>query len=504
MTCHAPRAMLRPRGFHSGRVSFRQGSGMANDEVNEQGRFWLAGTPIDEGRMFPPDAVDGTLRIDENGRSEIKIDCVLDTRNHLKIKNKNDVIVGYPPQSERFVYLTHIDNFDPLFPVTAIFCLIGHTRLSLMPTIDGDADIEIDLDGFEDWLGTPWPELKGCEDGASALIARPIQTRNYPLPTIGFDLEIERYWRAERSRGKGTWTAVAAMRLKPCSAKTLLELADTVGKLEELLLLFTDRHRSLAWPKIKLQEETFTFYHFSRLNRERSEINEFYSWISFPSLVEKFDQILNAWFTQREKFASSCSYYLATRRMSGLYLEHQFASLVWGLEAMSRNENEISENSKLSDKIKRILDHAKVEPSLKPGDRRWLKGVLDREKEPSLKDRLFVLLRSLPFDIKEHNLIKFTQSCADLRNELSHFAGPWQDKSSTRTYDHLIKDLIKFTPALDLLFHAKILRIIGVPDKLIHQSAVPRQRVFLLQDAGLLPPERPAIEASPRPGDASA
>ena len=477
---------------------------MANDEVNEQGRFWLAGTPIDEGRMFPPDAVDGTLRIDENGRSEIKINCVLDTRNHLKIKNKNDVIVGYLPQSERFVYLTHIDNFDPLFPVRARFCLIGHTRLSSMPTIDGDADIKIDLDGFENWLGMPWPQYEEREDGTCALITKRMQNCKYKLHDIGFDIEIQRYWKTEWSMGMGTLIAAAAIRLKPCSAKTLLELADTVGKLEELLLLFTDRNRSLAWPKINLQEKTFTFYHFSRLNRERSEIEDWDYWIPFPSVAEQFDKILNAWFTQREKFASSCSYYLATRRMSGLYLEHQFASLVWGLEAMSRVENEISENSKLSDKIKRILDHAKVEPSLRSGDRRWLGGVLDREKEPSLKDRLFVLLHSLPLGIKENNLKKFTQSCADLRNELSHFAGPRQDKSSTRTYDHLIKDLIKFTPALDLLFHAKILRIIGVPDKLIHQSVVSRQRVVLLQNAGLLPPERPAIEPSPRPRDASA
>ena len=478
---------------------------MPNDEVNEHGRFWLAGTPIDEGRLFPPDAVDGTLTIDENGMIRLRCPITRNNPTHLTINNRNDIIVGYLPKSDRFVHLTQIDYFSPLLSISARFCLIGHAPWAGMPEIDGDTSIEIALDGFENWLGFPPPRYENREDGTWALISAPTENQDYQLPGIGFDIKFKRYWQVELSSGKGTMTASGTILLKPRSAKTLLELAGTVLKLEEFLLLLTDRHRSLAWPRIIRQENEFIFYHHSQSNRGRSEIDTFDCWIPFPSIAVQFGYILNKWLDQNENLTLSCGFYAATRRASTLYLDHQFVSLVWALEAMSRNESEVPEDHKLSEKIARILDQAREKPCLKSSDRRWLENILDRAKEPPLKDRLFSLFKSLPLGLGKSELQKFAKSCADRRNELSHFAGLKQDKSATRTHNDFIQDLVKLTPALDLLCHAKILQTIGVPNDLIRNAFLSRsENRHHMREAGLPLPDPPAPTLPSPPSGAPA
>lgn len=475
---------------------------MPNDEVNEQGRFWLAGTTIDEGRLFPPDAVDGTLTIDGNGKIRLHRRPI--TRNNpsrLTINNKNDIIIGYLPQTDRFVYLTQIDFFHPLLPISARFCLIGRSFLSKIPIIDGDANIEIALDGFENWLELSFPRYEDREDGTGALISTPTDNQDYELSGIGFDIRFERYWQFEMFSGKGTMTGLGRISLKPRSAKTLLELAGAVLKLEEFLLLLMNKHRSLAWPRIIRQENEFIFYHHSQSNRGRSEIDTFDCWILFPSIAKQFGQILDTWFGQNENFILSCKFYMATRRASALYLEHQFASLVWALEAMSRNQNEIPENKKLSEKITRILNRLDINSK----DYVWLKNILDREKEPPLKDRLFSLFKSLPLDFEKSELRIFAKYCADLRNELSHFAGLKQDKSATRTHNDFIQGLIKLTPVLDLLYHTKILQTIGVPNDLIRKAFLSRsENSHHMREAGLPLPDPPAPTLPSPPSGAPA
>ena len=474
---------------------------MPNDEVNEHGHFWLAETPIDEGRLFPADAVDGTLTIDGNGEIRLRCPITPNNPNRLVINNKNDVIVGYLPQSDRVVHLTQIDFFHPPLPISARFCLIGRAPLSDMPEIDGVADIVISLDGFENWLGLPFPGYEDRKDGTGALISRETQNHNYELSSVNYSIKIETDWKVELSSGKGTMTASGTILLKPRSAKTLLELAGTVLKLEEFLLLLMDRHRSLAWPRIIWKKNEFIFYHHSQSNRGRSEINVGDSWIRFPSIATQFGQILDTWFGQNENLTLSCGFYMATRRASTLYLEHQFASLVWALEAMSRNKNEIPENQNLSCKITRILNL--VDRNSK--DYRWLKTILGRAKEPPLKDRLLNLLESLPLDLGKSELQKFAKYCADRRNELSHFAGLKQDKSATRTHNDFIQDLVKLTPALDLLCHAKILQTIGVPDDLIRNVFISREgNRSHMSEAGLPLPDPPAPALPSPPSGAPA
>ncbi|MGC8525178.1 MAG: HEPN domain-containing protein, partial [Acidibrevibacterium sp.] len=181
-------------------------------------------------------------------------------------------------------------------------------------------------------------------------------------------------------------------------------------------------------------------------------------------------------------------------------LELKFVSLVWALEAMSRNENEILKDKKLSEKISRILNCARA---LNAGDRRWLKERLDHAREPSLCDRLFHLLRTLPVEFDENGLKKFAKSCADLRNDLSHFVGLNPNKWKHKTYGDLVRELINLTPALDLLCRIKILKIIGVSDDLIQKSVIQKEESeFHLQNAGVVLPAPPMPDLPSPQGDA--
>ncbi|MGC8525422.1 MAG: hypothetical protein ACP5M5_14170, partial [Acidibrevibacterium sp.] len=310
---------------------------MPSNEVNEQGRFWLAGTPIGEGRPFPTDAEDGTLTIDENGRITLHRRPI--TRNNpskLKINKEHDVIIGYLPQSDRYVYITGFDFFHWLRPVQAKICLICHDLLPDLPKIDSEANIEIALDGFEYWLGLPFPRYECREDGTVALIGRPMQYHNFTKIGLNYDITIEKDWIGEVSRAKGVMAASGKILLKPHSATTLPELAKTIHMLEEFLLLLTDRHRSLAWPRIKRQKQDFVFYYLSKSKRGQSEIDHLACSICFPSITEKFCEIINNWYGQNDILTLACQFYLATRRLSNIPLELKFVSLVWALEAMSR------------------------------------------------------------------------------------------------------------------------------------------------------------------------
>ena len=64
----------------------------------------------------------------------------------------------------------------------------------------------------------------------------------------------------------------------------------------------------------------------------------------------------------------------------------------------------------------------------------------------------------MDFDIKK--LEAFAAACATRRNDISHFGG----QRAPGAYTELLRELERLTGALDLLYHARILQEIGIPD----------------------------------------
>ena len=95
--------------------------------------------------------------------------------------------------------------------------------------------------------------------------------------------------------------------------------------------------------------------------------------------------------------------------------------------------------------------------------RRWLKGKLKRAGEPSLADRLSHLVQLLPLPLDRKQVIAFATTCQDRRNELSHEGGHRRHSG----YDRWVVSLHPLSNALDHLYHALILKEIGVTNERI-------------------------------------
>jgi Apea-like HEPN len=186
------------------------------------------------------------------------------------------------------------------------------------------------------------------------------------------------------------------------------------------------------------------------LQRPEREISRSDLWTLFPELSPDFGVIANAWFSKSVDFGPGFHLYLGNRRGVQLYVEHRFASLVWGLEAFHRTSDQ-TRNTTLTAKIGRILS------AVDKRDRRWLKSILEYADEPSLAQRIFSALSPLPLGFDEDELRRFAKKCADERNILSHFGGrrPGDDYAEhLRTWTLLIY-------AIDYLYHARLLQELG-------------------------------------------
>lgn len=109
-----------------------------------------------------------------------------------------------------------------------------------------------------------------------------------------------------------------------------------------------------------------------------------------------------------------------------LYAEQRFIMLIWGLEAFHRKKYGSIRSDKIDRKIQKITEQIADEK-----DQKWLKGRLRYAAEPNLEQRIFETLKATPLGLDEKRLRRFAKSCADDRNDMSHF-GEHRDK--IRTY----------------------------------------------------------------------
>ncbi len=274
----------------------------------------------------------------------------------LQTWSQDSIILGYLPHKDSFVRL---EKLHPGFPLDARFCLVSPSPLSGTAPIANCTNIKVMLEGFENWLGWMWPNVEETEDKEFILKSGPQKKWAYDLPTIDADLEIRFDWQVDVRQAAGSLTGLGVMELQPRSPRTLYEVADTVRKIEDLLCLLTDRDRSLGWPQVKRQGDNdwSRFYHYSRSRRGQAEIEIYENWAPFSWIEAQFGSIADSWFAKHKVFAPTFNNYLATRRGSTLYLEHQFASLVWAMEAMSRISDKPTKDRKLCEKIKLLQEN---------------------------------------------------------------------------------------------------------------------------------------------------
>jgi ApeA N-terminal domain 1 len=197
--------------------------------------------------------------------------------------------------------------------------------------------------------------------------------------------------------------------------------------------------------------------------------------------------------------------YLGQRRGHRIYLENRFVNLIWGVETFHRVKHpEHPTASKLKERSERILakfTKEDLENKTTKVDIKWLAGKL-KHSEPSLEDRIFETITSLPLGLKQKAIRHFARSCADRRNDISHYGGQRQKGKN----NDFIMDLAKKSDALEYLYHALLLQELQLEEQIVKNYIYDSYKSFRIKhalvevgllDKGILKP--PAMPVPPMP-----
>jgi hypothetical protein len=126
--------------------------------------------------------------------------------------------------------------------------------------------------------------------------------------------------------------------------------------------------------------------------------------------------------------------------------------------SFTRKKYAASVSDALSKKIDRILGQV---ADMK--DKDWLRDRLKNVHEPPLQQRIFEVFKALPIDLEEKRLRSFSEACAKLRHDISHFGG----QRHGSPYSDFIRDLERKSAALSTLYHALLLHEVGIDAKVL-------------------------------------
>jgi hypothetical protein len=252
----------------------------------------------------------------------------------------------------------------------------------------------------------------------------------------------------------------------------------------DLLNLLADSTFQLDWPFLKADGieggPSYRLY-FGRRSTDAEPPKWTDCWALRPAIKKDFGTIFSNWIVKREQYGPGYYLFLGTRRGLDLYIEHHYVNLIWGIEAVHRRQpTEAGGPSGTENRVQRILSEV-----TRNADKNWLRGRLKHAGEPNLEQRIFQTFSRLPFSLLAKELRSFAKSCADRRNDISHFGGqrPGGD------YSEFLNDLDLKNQALAYLVHAYILFDIGVSSETLNfwffDGPKSHQITELLKAAGL-------------------
>ena len=289
--------------------------------------------------------------------------------------------------------------------IRARLCLRGRRLITDPPPNRYCTSIRLSLAGFEEWLQLDNPKLEASETEFAVRIPQPpVERFELDDATIAVGVDLNR--RSDNPRTEILIRQEGYLIYTPKSPMTLDEVRDTVRKLEDLLVLLTDCERTLGFPQVRVNgTDDWNQVRYETLQRQEKEITQFDLWTTFPHLSPDFGEIAKAWFAKSAEFGPGFHLYLGNRRGMRLYVEHLFASLIWGLEAFHRSKSGGTSTTALDEKIERILN------AVDQKDRRWLGRRLAYAGEPKLAQRIFEVLAPLPIGFDNRELCKFAEEC---------------------------------------------------------------------------------------------
>lgn len=435
--------------------------------INEPGYFWWSEEALEESELIPTNSLAGNLKLDANGLAKLELHGMLSGGRGL-FGNQNENlsrkrIRGVLKESKQHVLLME------LYPNGSSFSNIGisHEGYQALKTLVSRKplpetyplkyyEVSFDLSGFDDWVLKNSLTTKRKKNRLTISYLAP-KNRSYKTGEggsikISHDLFAPFDGDRRRNLELKEVTTISYSRRKPFPLK---EATTIYNRFQDLLFLLTGASKNLEWPRLKFgSPRQFCTYYFFRQEFKQSEVKWNECWLRLVDVEENFGEIFSNWQAKHEEIGPGFYLLIGTARAQKNYLENKYVSLIWGLESLHRKTKiEESENKALKAKIERILSAI---PQGK--DKTWLSKKLSHANEPSLQQRLTDIFSVLPFNFPKKDLAEFCKSCADRRNDISHFGG----QRHSQSYQDFIDEIKTKADALLILYHACILLEIGI------------------------------------------
>lgn len=438
--------------------------------MNESGFFWLSN--ISDGEL----AVPGQLTIDDQGVIELELHQSFAGRiggeaifGTVEI-DKEISILGVLKKTEKYITLKSVrTNGAQIGHISyekfvADICLVSNVKIKS----EKFKAIRIPLNDLNDWShpGT-FEYLKNSEltsainvnlnennswllDDGTLKLVNHLEGKIPNLQTAKLDVSITSHFNLELTQ-----------------STEVEDLLDKYHGLQDLLMILINDQASVGWPLL-YWEDNEGLHTVECYFRRRHLTENAFKWIDvtvpFPRIRDKFGTMVTTWYEKRKTLGPGINLYLSILRNKSTYAENVFVNMVWGLEALDRR-NDLNSNvmvkSKLEEKTQRISDIIKENKILTSDDRRWLMKALSRDNERSLAERLYDTFLHLNLDIEPPSLRAFCDSCAHLRNDLSHHGG----ERTPGEYDKFITKLIPHLHALSTLYLLVMLDILQIENE---------------------------------------
>jgi hypothetical protein len=448
---------------------------MDTPELEERGLFWWTDDKLQDHEFAPPNSVYGVLKIDNDGSIEVELDNVLPSAwgyfdsiadNQPPITRS---ISGILKNSRQHVILCNLwksaSTWSSRAPshekYGAWTCLVSQSPLNRTGTVPRFRNMTIPLDGYEEWLGFGRIQVKS---GKTRAKIKWNLSGNYIFrlhdKTIRLVCGVERppdgiFLRSITYKSSGHFDFAFKKYM------TIDDILRQHKRFEDLLILLSNFEQDIAWPVVSVSKTSHKAkLYYRRMRRPGVDVEQLKCWVAFPHIIGSFDLILRLWDEKSASLGAGIFMYTGTRRGVKLFEENRFTNLIVGLESLHRLTHKLSQNSNIDEKISRILGDIKLQK-----DKTWLRGKLKRSGEPSLQYRLIEVVKDLPIEIPYKMLTRFALRCADFRNKIAHEGG-FLDAGEQAI---MIQSLSKITPALESLYHACILKLIGIDEDRIRR-----------------------------------
>jgi len=453
---------------------------MTDDIIDSRGRFWSAEITVPKGNFAPSESVTGRLRLLANGRAELDLDATIDLSGSkdaihriMSYQEVEGAICGFLIDASKHVRLTGLSSnggsLGGMGPSRERL-VADRSLVSRSPFTPGGEPrfrwLDLPLDGFEEWLGRGNINVTKGRRRIRADYSVQAQCIHWPSDTMPLELHRGLQGDGGKALTELSWRENAFLRIGSPKADLTIEPAiERAQRIEDLLVLLSNHDKRVEFPVLrrsKAGEPVHLYY--SRAGRDtEAKLVWHKAWALFEPCSDQFGDLVASWLAKYDTYGPGFHLYLGNRRGQAMYPEHRFASLMWGLEALHRAMVPAQSNEAQAAKVQRIL--GKIENK---NDRKWAARFLPVESEPSLANRLLDLFSRVDLGIERKQLAAFAQRCADRRNDVSHFGGRRQPGD----YDAFLEDIVNLSQAVGLLYHALILHIIAVPDRLVKRRFI--------------------------------